>query len=231
MSKYNKLIELAKDLGMIIPVPYLKLELSKQNDDKSISILDRESNSFNRNAYNSMIILFTALPRKLYNNTYGEGRISIKHQNGTVYSLYFASNNLGFIQGAYQNPLTSAAVIDNSDYGILVGTNGAGGETFEDYSLNTKILSGTTSGKLSYQQQTAEISYDAGTKTMSAIHSRFFNNNSGDTINVTECGLSQNYYYDWNHYSPLLIKDVFDAVEVPNLYRLKVTYTISLVYP
>lgn len=117
--------------------------------------------------------------------------------------------------------------------GILVGT-GTTSESFNSYSLSTKIANGETSGKLSYSQASVQVSTIGTTKRCQWI--RYFNNNSGAAITVNEVGIYTKLFY--NDYSHLYQQEVMvcrdlisPGVSIPNTGQLKVTYTIELVYP
>ncbi|MDO8749971.1 MAG: hypothetical protein Q7K03_02340 [Dehalococcoidia bacterium] len=117
--------------------------------------------------------------------------------------------------------------------GIVVGS-GLGAYSFEDFKLGTQILNGTGGGQLSHVLgEVPVLSYDAGTKTLTTTHARFFNNNSGGPIDVNELSL----YCLANDASVVLAKFAVErtvlgaTVTIPNTGQLKVTYVISLVYP
>ena len=186
----------------------------------------QRSHSWVRNAYNCVL---TQLAGINCDGTYAAGSTGMKQIGGTVAS--------GKAQGLLREDLTCedpttlanglvspAATI----YGIAVGSNNTA-ESFEDYKINTKIAHGNAAGQLSYGQSLypATKSYVAGTKTYTAIHTRYFNNNSGGDVTVRECTIemqNQSTVY-------CTCRDVFADVVVPNTGQLKVTYTFTLTYP
>jgi hypothetical protein len=86
--------------------------------------------------------------------------------------------------------------------GIVVGTGNAA-VTLTDYKLATKILTGSTSGKLAYQAQGVGVTSVVGQVTTTRF-TRSFINSSGGSIIVSEVGM-QGFCYD-NYY--LMCRDV-----------------------
>ncbi len=107
-------------------------------------------------------------------------------------------------------------------WGSVVGT-GTNAVTINDYALQTKVLHGSTAGKLQYGGVTfGAPATDASNTTF--IVTRVFTNASGGTIAVSEIGLICNqgsYYF-------LLIRDVLgSAVSIPNGQALTLNYTLK----
>jgi hypothetical protein len=112
-------------------------------------------------------------------------------------------------------------------YGITVGT----GDTafhLDDFVLETPIAAGNGAGELYHQAQSAPVTLYSGDPdfTLNALHTRVFNNNSGDTIDVKEVGIVYYSAQDSNYY--LFSRDVLAApVEVLNAAQLTVSISIT----
>ena len=93
-------------------------------------------------------------------------------------------------------PVNAAVGIDT--YGLVVGT-GTTAVSIADYKLQTQILHGSTSGKLSHGAVTFTPPFNSGSSQIIEVV-RTFNNNSGGDITITEIGLvcapSQNYLFE-----------------------------------
>ncbi len=99
--------------------------------------------------------------------------------NGTAQLLRRLTN-------ANSNLISNAASGDDS-FGILVGTD-VNAVTIDDYALQTKILNGTTSGKLQYGAMSIAVpGFD--TTTGQITLTRQFTNQSGSSITVTAVAL------------------------------------------
>ena len=119
---------------------------------------------------------------------------------------------------------TTEAEANNVEYGILVGT-GTTTPAQDDYALETKILHGSTSGKLQYGATVVNEAAIVGSN-VDMVVTRTFINASGATITIREVGLavyerwsgSTAYYFLWAH----------DSVNqsVDNTYVAVVTYTL-----
>ncbi len=212
-----------------IPVPETFWELEVRLDGKVIQLHRQRSHSWVRNAYNMM---FSELAGKNGNDaTYGVGKLNIKDTGGVVRSAASpvgqSSADVDGTTYGYRGPA------GNDTWGIQVGL-GTNAESFEDYQLQTKIANGVGAGQISYIEQDPHvIAYDAGTKILSNTMVRYFNNNSGGSINVNEVALVVNQpqggavYGKWVQARDKLAS----TVTVPNTGQLKVTYTVQLTYP
>lgn len=130
------------------------------------------------------------------------------------------------------DPAHFSSTAGNLDQGIVVGT---GDTAFDGNQSNliSLISEGTSSGKLSYQAQTAPTTtYASGTKTWTATQTRKMNNNSGASIIVKESGLMNGYYTFYRNAATigfLVERSVLSpTVTVPDGAQLTVTYTISM---
>jgi len=122
---------------------------------------------------------------------------------------------------------------NDASYGTVVGT-GTTAPTPTDYTLEAKIPHGTGAGQLDYSAVTVEAVV-VDTKSVIKII-RNFTNLSGATITVSEAGIIVSYlmygrfagtYYTYK-WKFLIIRDVISpAVDVPDGYTLKVTYSLE----
>ena len=229
--RYLRLANLGKELGVPVPQVFLEMKVTMP-DGKVVHHHKQRSHSWNRNAYNQLFEQLAAVNGN--DNTFAGGKLSAReHPGGTVRygtevcELDSRSNMLTAGKG-YTG--ASGSVTN----GILVGS-GANTESFEDYALQTLITNGAGAGQLSYALSEAYvISYVAGTKTLTATHLRYMNNNSAGDVLVNEVGL---VYQGAQYFAPsyplfLNSRDHLGAtVTIPASGQLKVTYTISLVYP
>lgn len=203
--------------------------------------LRQRSHSFVRNAYNHLISQMAAKNGD-GGFTFGPGAINIRETGGSVrtgnYPILTGHNSnssstqsLDFA-GTGQGMLAPAGVAYK---GIVVGS-GAGGESFEDYALESVIPNGTSPGTLSYiQSESPAVSYDGPSLTLTVTHARFFNNNSGAGVDVNEVGIyliGKAGSSGISNVTWMVARDKLVAtVTVPDTGQLKVTYTISLTYP
>lgn len=197
--------------------------------DGKLSEIHRErAHSFNRNAYN---VDMSQLGGKNGVSTFGPGLLSIKRIDAVI-----AGNGIGLGQST-GSPIEvvgtgyrAGPAIDT--FGILVGT-GVNANSFEDFALQTKVANGTGAGQMSYvQSELAVQAYDGGTLTMTVAHARFFNNNSGGDIGINEVALASNGLTGGGNLYAIVTRDKLGGtVTVLNTGQLKVTYTVSLVYP
>ncbi len=225
-QKYERLRKLAQELHIPMPEAFWTLEVF----DKDGNLLQRHkqrSHSWTRNAYNHLASQLMA--KNADDNTFGAGKLSIKKEDTTVkfgaYPITFAQGSsvdaspIGYMGGAGQDTV-----------GIMVGT-GTDAESFEDYTLQTKIDNGAAATELNYvASETTTMGYAALTLTATLI--RYFNNNSGGGITVNEVGIPCNGYVQNGGNIWLQVRDKLAVgVTVPDTGQLKVTYTIQLAYP
>lgn len=150
---------------------------------------------------------------------FGAGYISLKRTDGTV---------VGQAAGTY--PSMIPGLINNSNYGIVVGT-GSGAEDLEGYQLTTPVIHGTNAGNLSHRAQAATTqAYTAGTKTWKGTLTRLFDNLSGGTIVITETAIKAYLGAQVSYY--MMCRDLLGTpVSVLNNGVLTVTYEITLILP
>ena len=129
------------------------------------------AHSWVRNFYNVRL----AQTLGIFNSgsTWGAGYLSLRSPDGT-----YRSPNL--YDGVYQLD----AAINTSVDGILCG-RGSNAVSVDNYALQTPITHGTAANQLSHRAQAAASpSYTAGTKTWSAVLTRFTKTCNSDTDTV-----------------------------------------------
>ena len=236
--KYRQLAKLGAELGIPITECFLEMQVTLP-DGKVIHHHKQRSHSWTRWAYN---VLFTQICGKdADETTYTAGRLGIRGTDGNgkgaagPWAYAYASGNSGdqSIRTSEGTSWGYRAAGGIATKGIVVGT-GNTAESFESYALATPIANGVGAGQMSYVLSEAmNESYDAGTKTKTNTLLRYINNNSGGEITVAEVGLIAQVNGPYSHQPMALIsRDVLNpVVVVPNSGQLKITYTISLVYP
>ena len=227
-ARYEQLRRLGQELHVPVPETFWEFEV-RGRDGRVIQRLRMRSHSWVRNAYNHM---FTELAAKNNDDsTFGPGLLSIKDTAGIIRYGDGAINlreNVDVVGKGYR----AGAGIDT--FGILVGS-GTNAEDFEDYELQTQIVSGTGAGELSHVEQDAHvIAWDGGTKVLSNEMVRYFNNNSGGGIDVNEVALvlAGQPYATAGTMRWVQARDKLGAtVTVPDTGQLKVSYIVQLAYP
>jgi len=228
---YAEFMELAKEIH--VPVLQLHHALEVTKGGEVIEDLPRTmSHSFNRNAF---VWMFTQLGSHPLDDTgnFGASYTSAKDTGGTVRNhatAPFYGNSAGTtLRGSDIVTLGYNAVVGVSDNGIVVGTGG-GAEGFSDYQLTTQIAHGNDPTEIHYSDTSVLKAWDEDNDTMTATYIRYFNNNSGGTIVVTEIAM----YFEGmgSTYNFMMARDLLVAsISAIDASQLKVTYTISLVYP
>ncbi|GAI95878.1 unnamed protein product [marine sediment metagenome] len=163
---------------------------------------------------------------------FGPGELSLKTTGGAIHGSGSYGSNLS--NSSYEGEYGCTAPAEDNNYGLLVGS-GVDAESFEDYVLQSRIGHGTGAGKLVYvASEVPIVSYEAGPRILKDEIARYFNNNSGASIDVNEVALvfhtikAFNSTYD----NELISRDKLpETVTVPDTGQLKVTYTIQLTYP
>lgn len=114
------------------------------------------------------------------------------------------------------------AASTNTNYGVIVGT-GTTAPTISDYSVETKIAHGTSSGQLQYSATSVGApTTDATTSTL--VVTRLFTNASGGSIDINECGLVVRSNDDY----VLIIRDIISpAITVADAEELTLNYKIK----
>ena len=205
--------------------PVTWIDLKVEAPDGTVAHEHREkANSWNRNHYNLLASMF--LPSLAPGSTFEAGSLRARQITGTISgsTTHFHATMPAIAEANGTNGSTAK--------GIVVGT-GDGAESFEDYALGTLIATGNGAGQLAYSAgENGTAAYTAGTKTWTQTSFRVLNNNSGDAITVKEIGWYKNVLV--NNSQVVLMCDrslLASPVEVPNAYKLTVTYTTELTFP
>lgn len=233
-EELNDIADINSKCQRLHMMPPAKIELQLDvfgADGEHKKEIKQLSKSWNRNFYNWMFSQMTGVPSRINSETtYKAGSLALMDASGSETSSLYSSIC------AYKSSSSSTIGCDltsyigssgKSDQGIVIGT-GTEAESFEGYTLGTLIANGTGSGQMSYAAQEATtMSYDSGTKVMIATLIRYFNNNSGGVINVSEVG-----WYVYYRPSIMVSRDLQSpTVAVADADQLKVTYTISVTFP
>lgn len=107
-------------------------------------------------------------------------------------------------------------------YGIVVGT-GSNAVSIDDYKLQTKIATGTSTGQLNYGSGSISSAVSTNTTTQTII-SRQFSNSSGGSITIQEVGV--NVYYETSGWYFLIIRDTV-SISLNNGEQLTFNYIIQ----
>lgn len=219
------------------PACFLSYEV-KDADGNIIEGHNMLSKSWVRNFYNFMLQNLIGIPAN-YNGTviddaYGPGKVGLKNWIGiaSIGTAMTSHTAPGVVtMGALSSVLGSS---NDNQVGIIIGSSNAA-ESFEDYQLGSILASGIGAGQMSYQPQSlATLTYDAGTKKYTGVHSRIFNNNTGAAIDIKEVGWSWALAMASNdpHSKFLVSRDVLPStVTVPPSGQLTVTYTLEQIFP
>ena len=236
--RYRKLAKLGAELGIPVTECFLEVQVTMLGG-KVIHHHKQRSHSWTRWAYNHLFMQICA--KDADETTYGAGHLGMREIGGSgkgnaaPFSFGPAANAGGdsSLRTCEGTSYGLRAAGGTANQGIVVGT-GNTAESFEEYKLATPIANGVGAGQMSYVlSEPMNESYNAGTKTKTNTLLRYINNNSGGEITVAEVGLYGKMESDYQHSGTFIFsRDVLGpAVTVPNSGQLKITYTISLVYP
>jgi len=214
--------------GVINNPHRLKTEIWDK-DGNVVWYKDRESHTFVRNIHNIVATQILDIAPNGSNGAtdtsdeHGIGSLTIVDVTGTSqtggstpYDIGPASRGNGFYGS-----------VGSSTHGIVVGT-GTSGFSFESFSLGTAIISGAGAGQMAYSSaEDVVVTFDAGSSRFSANYARFFNNNSGSSIVVSEIGLVSEMSTP-SQIEVLVCRDALSTtLTVTNGGQLKVTYTFT----
>jgi len=230
IKKLSRLQEISKKLWIPVPVGIVTYKVENPNQPpiqhKQISM------SWTRNMYNWMMMHIGFV--NLADATFGSGKFSFKDTGGTVQSSTTPAFTL-YSQVA--DGLYCATGVITS--GIVVGI-GTGAESFNSYQLGTICTNGTGLNQFSYNACGLDSLTWAGTPdfTWTASWKRILNNNSGNTIVVTESGLIFKIYYGHayagaSQYVYILVnRDLLASAEnVLDAGQLTVAYDTVMIFP
>ena len=214
-------------LHLMPPVKaFLTLETFNPDGSKDTDYR-RLSRTWTRNAYNYLCMAVMGIPLSAGGASFGAGKIPMKDTGGTTRT---SATEILYPHGDLPAAFIGTAGLVTK--GIIVGI-GTGAEDFEGYALGTPVAHGTGSGQLSYgAQSNAIVTYDAGTKVLTAVHSRYMDNNSGGTISVAETAWYFQLSASGNPYYFMLTRDLLgSAVDMLATQRLTVSYTMTMTFP
>jgi len=225
-TEFRKLSALGAKLRIPVPEAFLTMEVTMP-DGEIIHSHSQRSHSYTRNFYNFMASQALFLDFK--DTTWGAGLLSCKIT--VPFAIVYQNSPMNLSSSSASSETSDTGGINaaaaQDSYGIVVGT-GVTAESFEDYKLDTPITNGNSSGKLAFAGQKNPVrTYVAGTKTWTAVHTRFFNNNSGGSIDIGEVGVVAYF----GSYTTLITRDVITPVSLPDTGQLKAQYTFGIVFP
>jgi hypothetical protein len=220
----------------VCPPPKTFINMKVHQGGELVLDYDMRSKSWVRNMYNYMAMNAMCMNASTGGSSFGAGYMAIK--GSALYSVgpYYNGAIPRAAGGTYYG--SQAGTILGGDgqayFGIQVGTDNTA-ESFESSDLGAYVVNGTGSGQMSYAAMEAPTpSYNSGDKKWSVVYTRIMNNNSGDTINVNECGIFCLWLYGSSQsYSSFLVcRDVLvSPVAVADTAQLTVTYTIEMTFP
>ena len=151
--------------------------------------------------------------------------------NSTFVPLFFCNGTGGGTRSSVDGRIfynagnkTDGVAVLGDDIGVQVGT-GTTAVTSNDISLESKILHGTSSGKLKYLGHFISDVEVSGSNAELIIERVFYNNSGGD-VTVGEIGI---YSFTWLKYYCILRDVLASPVTVSNGEYLKVAYTIQTI--
>jgi len=218
-DKYLEFEKLSRILQIPVPLAYIGVEVKDKDGNITECYQDR-SHSWNRNFY-SRLYCYVCYMDETDKTIFGAGHLNSKNVIEEIIDIREKYPALELLADA-----------GDSSLGILIGT-GDTAEDFEGYELAAKIDAGTGAGQMSYEASPTGVpTYTPETKTWDTVFERFFNNNSGGSIIVTEAALtSEVNVYSGNGYTMLSRDILSSAVTVAEAGQLKITYTISMAFP
>jgi hypothetical protein len=202
-----------------VPLIQVGLKAFDGNGNLTSEYPMQKANSWIRNGYN--LAVACAIDGKQAVTAFSDGYINRKTTEGTIrtHNDYSAETSMVFTD--------YAAGAGDDTYGIQIGT-GTNAVTIDDFKLQTKISTGSTTGKMDYQAMQLSDAWVGGIITVT--QKRYFNNNSGATITVNEVGFvgteAGTIYGAGKH---MTIRDIISpGISIVDTGQLLVTYTFTL---
>lgn len=187
-----------------IPVPVLSWQYEIKNVDGKVEEKGiGKSNSYTRNALNSIAWLAGLCDYTRVSGAFGDGSLYSRATDGTLRSPAEAYAR----RNASTNPYIELGISTSA-------------ESLDDYEINT---SGLTGGVMSVNSV-----FNSTTRKLITSISRIFTNNTASTIDITESGVLMNTYASYIH---LYIHDVFTAIPVDPAQVITWTYVTEVSYP
>lgn len=132
------------------------------------------------------------LPYGLVNYNYLFTRHLIGRTNDNMVLINQSGTTIEGSFGASDSALNFITELSRDDRGIVIGTSSTS-PSFADYALGSKISNGSNSGEMIYGSSTASTNVsNTTTNTTEWYITRWFKNESGSSISVSEVGLSSN---------------------------------------
>jgi len=212
-------------------IPHMDIWLTLDffgEDGKLTKHRRQRAKSWTRNAYNYFHITLSG--HNIIDSTHGAGYLSFKDTGGVLNnedSPTFDASSMKTVAYGYR------AEGEITTHGIVVG-RGAAAESFEDYVMSTTIIAGNGANQLfTPKGEEYTVSYNAGTKKWTSKQVRYFNNNSGASISLTNVGLIGRFdRYPYSDIFVLMSRDVLSPSEtIVDKAQLKVEYEMSLTFP
>ncbi len=202
LARARQLQEEAAKLHIPVPVLSYQYEIIGADgviQEKGIA----KSNSYTRNALNSISWLAGLCSKSTYSNSiFSDGYVSGKLTQASVMSpAYF-----------YRDPTIDPVVV------LGKGTNA---ESLDDYSIT---LSNLTNGATAVSSV-----FNSTTRKMITTISRSFINNTGSSIDITESGVTLKV--GSSGYDTLFIRDVFSPIAIAPGKTITWTYVTEVSYP
>lgn len=207
---------LATELKMPYSVP--KCEVYVSDPERGV-VANRKFHcqSYTRNYVNLICNYLLSVDIDTSFAFWGDGELNFREIDGTIHGF----NAIHYI------PLSGD--LDDDTQGIIVGS-GSGAEALDDYALTTQIATGRAGGELQYYSVETDVNFqyyawDSVARKFRVTFWRYFLNDSGGDVTVTEVGL---VYGEFRSRSIMLIRDLLaSSVTVPHLNLLLVRYIVE----
>jgi hypothetical protein len=221
---WNQIDEASRKLG-VMTMPRLHVGMKVEKEGIVLCDQREEGHSWTRNMWNAWFC-FSGNADADGLGSFGAGYMSGRQTSGSISSTATRGAHWPLISWGNYGYYCSTAV---STKGLVVGTSNAA-FSLDDYNLAAKVENGVGVGQLVYNAMSLPVVAIAD-HVWTATHSRVFNNNSGDSIEINEVGLIAFMglcRYNTDDYV-LLARDVLGSpVAVANGAQLTVTYEISM---
>jgi len=193
----------------------------KDENEKVVSEKIYPANSFLLNFMRMLYSVFTASSIKAKDT---EGNDVDMHFTEVQVSKSYEIEFRTISKTANLSGFHAWAIKEDDSHGILIGT---GTKTIspDDYKLESQIPNGIDLGKMLYLSSEIKNVQVVGNSAHVELK-RTFLNYSGDKITVTEVGLAVRQFSPETNI--LVIRDVVEAIDVPNNYGLDVSYVIEI---
>lgn len=190
-----------------IPVPVLSWQFEVR--DKAGNLTEKgigKSNSYTRNALNWILRTAGLCDIGIFYNVtiFGDGTATFKDSAGTITGSY----------GDY------VRYSSNANPTVIIGTSTAS-ESLDSYAL-------PTGSEFTASNTSTSTSFNTTTRKAITTLSNTFYNGTGSSVDITESGV---YVKQYSATYILYIRDVFDAIAVPDGSTIIWTYVTEIAYP